>query len=69
MVFGHKCLQFFIVGLLEEKTFCYKSSNTIAKLKNCIRNEVAAITISDVCCRVMTNFSKDWRPVWRSEEE
>lgn len=49
MVFGHKCLQFFVVGLLEEKTFCYKSSNTIAKLKNCIRNEVAAITILDVC--------------------
>lgn len=49
MVFGHICLQFFFVGLLEEKTFFYKSSNTIAKLKNCIRNEVAAITIFDVC--------------------
>lgn len=42
-------LAVFVVGLLEEKTFCYKSSNTISKLKNCIRNEVAAITISDVC--------------------
>lgn len=49
MVFGHKCLQFLIVGLLKEKTFCYKPSNTIAKLKNRIRNEVAAITISNVC--------------------
>lgn len=40
-------LYILVVGLLEEYGFCYVTkSNTNLELKNCIRNEVAAIPMS-----------------------